>query len=122
MTDEGQFAEIFAELRSVMLRVAGDLVVVRDGPGDLHIDTRHIMKNKKPLFFGAVNIKKRYVGYHLMPVYVSPGLLDDVSGPLRARMQGKSCFNFTHRDSALFEELAQLTKAGYDFYRGERYI
>ncbi len=122
MTDERQFAGIFSELRSIILGVAGDLVIVRDEPGDLHIDTRHVMKNNKPLFFGAVNIKKRYVGYHLMPVYVRPALLDGVSDGLRARMQGKSCFNFTRRDAPMFKELEIVTKAGYDFYRRENYV
>lgn len=122
MTVERQFAGVFTELRSIMLGVADELVIVRDRPGDLHIDTRHVMKNGKPLFFGAVNIKKRYVGYHLMPVYVNPVLLGDASAGLRARMQGKSCFNFTRTDPSLFEELALLTKAGYDFYRRERYV
>lgn len=114
--------DVFSELRSMMLGVADDQVIVRDDPGDLYIDTRHIMRNKKPLFFGAVNIKKRYVAYHLMPVYVGPHLLQGRSAALSARMQGKSCFNFTRSDPAVFAELAELTKAGYDFYRAEGYI
>lgn len=116
-----QFDLAFAELRSIMLDVAGELVIVRDEPGDLYIDTGHVMKNKKPLFFGAVNIRKRYVAYHLMPVYVCPDLLENVSASLRSRMQGKSCFNFTRTDPVLNKELAQLTKAGYHFYRREGY-
>ena len=116
------FDLVFADLRKSMLDIAGDLEIVRDGPGDLYIDTRHVMKNRKPLFFGAVNIKKRYVAYHLMPVYVCPGLLEDISDRLRSRMQGKSCFNFTRVDPELNKELAQLTKAGYHFYASEGYL
>ncbi len=41
-----------------------------------------------------------------MPVYVFPELLGAVRPLLRKRMQGKSCFNFTRVDPALFEELA----------------
>ena len=44
-----------------------------------------------------------------MPVYEHPGLLADTSQALRSRMQGKSCFNFTAVDRALFEELDRLT-------------
>jgi hypothetical protein len=40
-----------------------------------------------------VQIKKNYVIYHLMPVYLNPGLLEGMSPGLRKRMQGKSCFN-----------------------------
>ncbi len=121
MSTSEQFDLVFAELRKIMLDVAGDLEIVRDDPGDLYIDTRYVMKNKKPLFFGAVNIRKRYVAYHLMPVYVRPALLETVSDRLRSRMQGKSCFNFTCVDSGLNKELAQLTKAGYHFYASEGY-
>ena len=47
-----------------------------------------------------------------MPVYVDPGLLDDVSPELRKRMQGKSCFNFTSVDEPLFAELGDLDGCG----------
>jgi hypothetical protein len=67
-------------------------------------------------------VKKRYVSYHLMPVYVNPALLDGLSPALKARMQGKSCFNFTKVDPALFEELAALTQAGFDDYRAKGYV
>lgn len=122
MTIARPFDLVFAELRAILLDVARDLVIVRDEPGDIYIDTGHVMKNKKPLFFGAVNIRKRYVAYHLMPVYVRPELLDKVSDPLRSRMQGKSCFNFTRSEPKLNKELAQLTKAGYLFYADEGYV
>jgi hypothetical protein len=39
-------------------------------------------------------------------------LLDGVSKELKARMQGKSCFNFKTIDEPLFQELEQLTVAG----------
>ena len=34
-------------------------------------------------------------------------------------MQGKSCFNFTRVDEALFAELADLTRRGYDVTAGD---
>ncbi len=37
-------------------------------------------------------------------------------------MQGKSCFNFKSVDSELFEELAALTKAGYEKFRSAGYV
>jgi hypothetical protein len=44
-----------------------------------------------------------------MGVYTRPELVADVSPRLRARMQGKSCFNFTKVDRDLFEELEAVT-------------
>jgi hypothetical protein len=113
---------VFAELRKVMAPYAAKLAPTRDDEAELYVDTRHIQKNKKPLFFGAVQIKKSYVSFHLMPVYVKPELLASVSPELKARMQGKSCFNFVAPDPALFKELAALTKAGYASYKEQGFV
>ena len=64
------------------------------------------------LMFGAVSIGKRYVSYHLMCMYLSPDLLEAMSPKLRARMQGKSCFNFKKVEPELFKQLEDLTREG----------
>jgi hypothetical protein len=66
--------------------------------------------------FAGVHKGKRYVSYHLFTVYLEPGQLDGLSPELRKRMQGKSCFNFTRVDEALFTELDALTDRGRDLY------
>jgi hypothetical protein len=94
----------------------------KDDETELYIDTRHIQKNKKPLFFGAVQVKKSYVSFHLMPVYVKPELLASISPELKARMQGKSCFNFSAVEPALIKELAALTKASFASYEEQGFV
>ena len=113
---------VFAELRKVMALYAAKLAPARDDDQELYVDTRHIQKNKKPLFFGAVQVKKSYVSFHLMPVYMKPELLADVSPELKSRMQGKSCFNFAALEPALFKELATLTKAAYVSYKEQGFV
>jgi hypothetical protein len=113
---------VFTELRKVMAPYAARLVPMRVDDSELYVDTQHIQKNKKPLFFGAVQVKKSYVSFHLMPVYVKPELLATVSPELKARMQGKSCFNFAASEPALFAELAALTKAGYASYKEQGFV
>lgn len=119
MTD---FAHLFAELRGVMRPYARELDCPVDRSDELSLATRHVLENKKPLWFGGVQIKKRYVSYHLMPVYVNPALLEGMSPGLKKRMQGKSCFNFTATDASLLAELAALTEAGFQDYRKRGYI
>lgn len=109
-------ATVYSELKALLQPYAERLSVTADSPEGFSLDTRFIQKNKQPLFFGAVQIKKRYVSYHLMPVYVAPELLEGMSGGLKRRMQGKSCFNFTAVDPELLRELAELTQAGYSRY------
>jgi hypothetical protein len=113
---------VFAELRKIMAPYAAKLASTRDDPQELYVDTKHIQKNKKPLFFGAVQIKKSYVSFHLMPVYMKPELLGSVSAELKARMQGKSCFNFSALEPALFKELSALTKASYTSYKEQGFV
>lgn len=115
-------APVYATLRTVMAPYAARLDVTRDNETELYLDTRYLQKNRKPLFFGAVQLKKSYVSFHLMPVYLKPELLASASAELKARMQGKSCFNFAVSDDRLFEELAALTKAAYASYEEQGFV
>lgn len=116
------FTEVFASLRAIMAPYAQRLDCTVDRDDELSLDTKHVMKNGKPLWFGGVQLKKNYVSYHLMPVYVNPGLLEGMSPDLKKRMQGKSCFNFKSPDPALFEELSALTAAGFEDYRRQGFV
>ena len=111
------FAPVFAALHKVMAPYAAKLDTKKDDETELYVDTRHLQKNKKPLFFGAVQVKKSYVSFHLMPVYLKPELLASASPELKSHMQGKSCFNFSLVDPKLIKELAALTKAGFASYQ-----
>jgi hypothetical protein len=113
---------VYAELHRILAPYAARLDVKRDDGEELYVDTRHVQKNKKPLFFGAVQVKKSYVAFHLMPVYTKPELLDAVSPELRSRMQGKSCFNFRSTEPALFKELAGLTKTAFASYKEQGFV
>jgi hypothetical protein len=117
-----EFTRVYQALSAIMQPYAEQLDCKTDSETDLYVDTRHVMNNGKPLWFGGVQIKKRYVSYHLMPVYVNPDLLASLTPELKKRMQGKSCFNFTSVDAALFKELAVLTEAGYRDYRRQGFV
>ena len=114
--------EVFQELKEIISNYSQHLDLVTDDELSYFLNTHHIMKNKKPMFFGAVQIKKNYVSYHLMPVYVDVSLLENISDPLRKRMQGKSCFNFKIIEKELFSELALLTEASYQSYVQAGYV
>jgi hypothetical protein len=113
---------VFSQLRAILEPYASTLGTTVDTKVELSLQTAHVMKNGKPLFFGAVQIKKNYVSFHLMPVYVQPALLEGVSPALLKRMQGKSCFNFRQIDNRLFDELEALTKAGYASYKAQGFV
>jgi hypothetical protein len=101
---------------------ADQLTVVTDTEKDYYLDTRHCMPNGKALFFGAVRTGKSYVSFHLMPVYAQPDLLKEISPALKKHMQGKSCFNFKSVNEDLFQELENLTKAGFARFKAGKYL
>jgi hypothetical protein len=107
-----KFEAVFTALRKLMLAAAPEMVVNKDGPGGLELRTPTIdPKTKQPGWFGTVTTKKTYVAYHLMPLYTHPELAGGISPELTKRRQGKTCFNFSKCDDALFQELSRLTKA-----------
>jgi hypothetical protein len=117
MTKTQNFRETFERLKQILKPYEENLTVKRDGPEGYSLDTPYSEKYKKELFFGAVKINKNYVSFHLMPVYMFPGLLDGLSPALKKRMQGKSCFNFTPSDEPLLAELSDLTRRGVERFR-----
>lgn len=113
---DGAYDEVFGALRDIMAAHAASLDVKADEPGN------YVLNSPKPdgkhdRFFGNVKVEKSFVSYHLFPVYMFPELADEISPELRKRMQGKSCFNFTRKEPALFSELADLTERGFEEMR-----
>ena len=114
---------VFRRLRTILETYASEMEVIADSETEYGLQTHwRRPKDGYPGYFGSAKIGKRYVSFHLMPVYMIPGLLDDVSPQLRARMQGKSCFNFTSADPALFAELEDLTVRGFDAFRNAPFM
>jgi len=107
------FQQVFVRLRRILAAHAASMSVAHDEPDHYLLNTtKPHPTNGHALMFGAVQIGKNYVSFHLMPVYCSPELQAAISPALKKRMQGKACFNFTTVDEALFAELADLTERG----------
>lgn len=122
MNSKNDFKPVFQSLKSIFAPYAEELVLEIDTADNYYLNTHFIMKNKKPMYFGSVKINKKYVSFHLMPVYSFPELLENLSPELKKRMQGKSCFNFTETDENLFKELGMLTSNGYEKYDEAGYL
>jgi hypothetical protein len=114
--------QTFNKLKTVLKNYEAKLTLLHDKADNYYLNTHISEKNKKAEFFGAVQIKKSYVAFHLMPVYYYPNLLDNISQDLKDRMQGKSCFNFKEIDDKLFKELATLTKKSFELYKSKEKI
>ena len=113
MTKKSSFQSVFGRLQHILQEYEQDLVVHTDRQGDYVLYTPFAEAHKGEVFFGSVRIYKSYVSFQLMPVYVFPDLLEGMSPKLRARMHGKSCFNFKTIEPSQVKELARLCKRGF---------
>lgn len=112
MADLGPVA---ARLRDLLLARSAGLVVSDDPRRGLVVE--HPRWAGRPWgYVAGVRPGARYVSFYLMCAYANPALLDAISPGLRARMQGKSCFNFTRIDETLFAELDALTARSVELH------
>jgi hypothetical protein len=84
------FDETFTTLRGILRRHEKKMKVLMDRPGDYQLGSRQLTDRiGRPLWAAAVQIKKNYVSYHLMP-------------------------NFKTIDAVEVKELSALTRAGLE--------
>jgi hypothetical protein len=123
--------EVFHRLRGILAKHAANFAVARDetdrysleapvGPATIRAWGGKARSPRIPVAW--VEITKACVSYHLMGVQGNPKLLDGCSPELRARMQGKSCFNFKMVDETVFQDLAQLTAKVLTGMRNAGYV
>jgi len=117
MSPQSEFPLVFEHLKNILKPFEPKLTVTANTPGAYSLDGLYSEKWKKQLFFGSARIQKNYVSFYLMPVYMFPELLKDISPELKKRMQGKSCFNFKKVEPDLFKELAELTHKSVEQFR-----
>jgi len=126
-----EFKLIFGSLRAVLQKHAGALSVKADtvdcyslegsaGPAAVRAWGGRLKQSTIPVAW--VQIGKVYVSFHNMCVYGNGKLLDGMSKELKARMHGKTCFNFKNHDEGLFEELEELTAKSLAAFRKAGFI
>ena len=119
MSPQTDFPIVFEHLKNILESFAPKLTITADTSSAYSLDGPYSEKWKKELFFGSTQLKKNYVSFYLMPVYMYPDLLNEISPELKKHMQGKSCFNFKKVEPELFKELADLTKKSYERFQKE---
>src|ERR1044071_2682240 len=98
-----EFESIFVRLRGIIEKHSAKLTVKADAPGHYALEasvgpaTLRAWGGKmksRTIPVAWVQVGKAYVSYHLMGIYGNTRLRDSMSKELKARMQGKTCFNF----------------------------
>ena len=121
---------VFRRLKDVLSTHDGPLSVSDDtstkyclesaiGPATLKAWGGRVRRPSIPVAW--VEVGKAYVSYHLMGV-THPAVLSAISKALQARMQGKTCFNFTSLDEATITELDRLTSSSIAAFKQSGFI
>ena len=128
---KSEFESVFVQLRGILEKHSAALSVKADTAGHYSLEASAGPaavkvwggKVKRPTIPVAwVQTGKAYVSYHLMGLYANTRLHAGMSKELKARMQGKTCFNFKVVDAQLFKELDQLTAQSIAGFRKAGYI
>jgi hypothetical protein len=118
MAVSSEFGPVFARLREILANHASGLTISKDTaenftleapPGATTLRSWGGKVRQRTIPVAWVEVGKAYVSYHLMGAPGNARLLRSLSKELRARMQGKSCFNFKSLDDASFRELERVT-------------
>ena len=113
---------VFSDLKAMLEKYSSKLVCTENTSEAFNLNTGHIMKNKRPLYFGGVKLNKSNVSYHLMPIYVFPELHVHIGPKLKPLLKGKSCFNIKQLGDDIIGELNYLTDMCYEKYETEGFI
>ena len=111
------FETIFEPLKNIFKQFEKHLIVKFNEPGKYYLFSKKRDAKGREIWFGGVEMKRNYVSFHLIPIYVFPELLDGISPELKKRLTGKSCFGFKTFDVAIFAELESLTNSGFEAFR-----
>jgi len=126
-----EFEDVFARLRTILQKHAAAFTVNEDTstayslagkPGPATIKAWGGKTKQPGIPVAWVQIGKAYVSYHLMGIHGNARLHGAMSKELKARMQGKTCFNFKAADEALFAELDELTAQNIAAFRSSGFI
>jgi hypothetical protein len=114
------FDATFEALRQLLRAHAAGLTVAEDSPERFCLEATpgpaaHASwgeKARRPTLPVAwVERGRSYVGYHLMGLNGNTALTARLSTDLRARKQGKTCFNFRRPEEVPLAELSEVTAA-----------
>ena len=126
-----EFESIFGKLRMILQKHSEALSVQEDSskcysvagnPGPATLKAWGGKMRTPMLPVAWVQKGKGYVSYHLMGIDGNAKLRDGMSNELKARMQGRSCFNFKVAEETLLAELDDLTGRSIAAFRNGGFI
>lgn len=111
---------IFKNIREILRRYKSFTAIVdTDTDYDLYTNKPiEVFGRKYPrMYFAATKIKKNFVGFYYMPIYMNPEAIKSIKPELLKCLKGKTCFNITKDDPVLYRQIDELLQIGEKAYR-----
>ncbi len=125
MTDTDK-QQIFLQLKDVLQKYAKLMSVTTDTNTEFQVYTGKPVElpgRKFPtMYFAGLIIKKNFVGFYFMPIYMNPDLVSKLAPELLKLLKGKSCFHFTKLDPTIIPKLESALQLGYEGYQERGWI
>ena len=119
-------SETFQALRALLSKHVPPLKVLSDATDRYELITPKPFHNKgirkDNAYFGAIMIKKDYVGLYLMFIYDEPKNADKLGADLKKTLKGKSCFHIKKLDEILIKQIEAALEDGLSYYKKESAI
>lgn len=109
---------IFLHLREVAVLSAPSMKLSKDTMGEIMLSVpQDVLDARDPVWFASVRLNASNIAFYLPPLAMKECRDLVVSTQLRARATGRTCFQFSRNEPALFDELAHLTAKADELLR-----
>lgn len=119
-------AEIFQQIRSVMVNFSPPLTIIKDTEKGFEMVSNKSMvfmgKKRDNMYFGSILIQGGFVGFYLMPIYAHPDLIQKLGPDLKKLLKGKSCFHVKKIKQDLLKQIKEAMEMGIECYRKMNFI
>lgn len=124
MADEKR--QILKELKAILKSFSRGMDVRKDDAKsyELYGKKKVTVSNREVdgMYFATTMLRTSSVALYFFPIYTHPREFKGIAPELRKRMSGKSCFQITKADKALFGHIARMVKKGAGIYRKAGWI
>jgi hypothetical protein len=113
---------IFEKLKSLFLPYEKGAIKIHGGTDGKIMLVSHkpieVEGRKKPeVWFVSALVQKGFVGFYYMPIYGYKKLGEQLRPELMKCLKGKACFHIKKYDEAIFEQIKEALKIGYECYK-----
>ena len=120
------FDLIFFKLKAILQSFSPPFKITGNSEKSIDLYTTkeaELLGRKYPsVYFAGVKIKKGFVGFYYFPIYMYPELLEKFPPELKKCLKGKTCFHIKKDDAMIFQQINEILKDGFAFYKKKNFI